>query len=171
MDYSARTPVTHDRLEILKSKAKRVDHTKIIDTVFKPVGIALKDFPPDRVWVRLRKFFGTNKPSSLIKVTVQKGEYDYTKEILGEGSDDEMIQKAKELGYEKWGVINLISEDYKLGSTKIYYQKLSHIGEFIKIDSDTKENLDEVLKTLGVKKDEIITKNAAVLLTEKLKLI
>jgi len=178
MDYSIRVPANEERISILKTKALDEEMlTKIKDYVFKPKGVKLSDFHPNDVCVRLREFLEGGNLASLAKITTTHTEAGYTdeKEKLGEGKVDELLAKAEELGYEKWGEFATVSVQYSLDlegeKVQVLSQELGVVGTFLKIEAETQEGLKKTLELLEAGEGERIEKNAAVLLGEKLGLI
>lgn len=178
MDYSIRVPVTRKRKKILEEKVvSKKKLSRIKDYLFKPAGIDLKVFHPDKKWIRLREFVEGDFPSTLIKGEVIKTPSGYMdkKDKLGKGKTKDLFEKASKLGYEKWGEVATTSTEYRLDiggvTAEVLSQDISPIGTFLKIESETQKGLDRALELLKVKESEKIEKNAAVLLGEKLGLI
>lgn len=178
MDYSIRIPTTKERFEILESKeVTKRKLPKIKDYLFKPKGVKLSDFHPDKYAVRLREFTDEYKPSTLQKFNFIKADLGYTdeREDLGVGQTAILLKKAEQLGYEKWGVISTRSIEYTFNTNgdnvHVLYQELIPIGNFLQIESENQEGLNEIMKMLSVNESEKIEKNAATLLGEKLDLI
>ncbi|MBU0569350.1 hypothetical protein KKB40_01035 [Patescibacteria group bacterium] len=146
---------------------------RVKDYMFKPTGVELVNFPPNENCVRLREFVDGEKPSSLIKITVirNKDGYSDKKKKLKDGKTQELQIEAKKMGFEGWGVFMNTSFEYDLKFAQVLLEKLTPTGKFLKIESETQEGLKKTLALLGAKKEERISKNAAVLLAEKLKLI
>ena len=175
MDYSLRIPATEKRIKILeeKSTSKKL-LPKIKDILFKPKEVPLTNFNPNNICIRLREFTDEHKPSTLLKLTFTKTKTGYTdeREDLGLGITKGLLQKAKDLGYEKWGQVSTQSVEYDLGNNiQVLSQELKPVGTILKIESKTQSGLDKAMKLLSVHESEKIEKNAAVLLAEKLKLM
>lgn len=177
MDYSVRIPATKRRIKILEEKCvSKKKLTPIKDYLFKPTGVDLNKFHPNKVCVRLREFPEDNIASTLDKIiSLKKGVgYSDEKESLGKGKTSKLLDGFAEK-YEKWGELKTTSTQYLMRingeKVKIFQQNLFPIGRFLKIEAESETALQHTLKLLKVKKTEIIKKNAAVLLAEKLKLI
>ncbi len=178
MDYSIRIPASEERIIELEERAvKKEQLTRVEDYVFKPEGIELKDFHPEKVCVRLRRFLEGDKEASLEKITTTLTELGYTdeKEKLGEGEVNDLLKRARELGYEKWGEFATVSVQYSLNlggeKVQVLLQELRGVGRFLKIEAGTQDGLNKALEVLQAGEEEKIEKNAAVLLGEKLGLI
>ncbi len=178
MDYSIRIPATEERLKILDEKnVSKKSLSKIKDILLKPINTSLKDFHPDNVAVRIREFVEEDKPATFIKMTFTKTDSGYTdqKEDYGNGTVEELLQKAKQMEYEKWGELETESIEYILNlnnqKVTVLCQNISPLGIFLKIESENQEALDQTLNLLNAQPDDKIEKNAAILLAEKLKLI
>ena len=178
MDYSIRIPATEERLKILDEKSiSKKSLSKIKDILLKPTSIPLNDFHPDNVAVRIREFIEENKPATFIKMTFTKTASGYTdqKEDYGNGTVEKLLQKAKQMGYEKWGELETQSTEYELNlnnqKVTVLCQNILPLGIFLKIESENQNTLDQALNLLNAKPDDRIEKNAAILLAEKLKLI
>lgn len=177
MDYSIRLPSTSERREILESKCDgKKQLLKLKDTMLKPVGVSLRDFDIKRMCVRLREFIEEDKDSTLVRlVTVETAEgYTDEREDLGKGSKDELLKVAKSLGLEAYGEIEINSTEYDFnfgGWVKVLFQELKPMGKFIKVETESEEGMKEMKRLLKATDEEIIKRNSAVLLAEKLCLI
>ncbi len=177
-DFSIRIPTTPDRIRLLKEKSVRSKSlSRIRDIMFKPSGIDLKDYSPDKVCVRLREFMEEDIPSTLVKLTTTKISDGYTdeKEKLGKGETENLIAKAKKLGFEKWGEMSTVSTEYLLDfnglKISVLSQEITPVGRYLKIESPSPNGLKKPLKLLGAKQNERIQENAAVLLAKKQNLL
>lgn len=178
-DYSIRIPASPERIQLLEGKTtERKLLPRIKDFMFRPKGTKLSNYRPDEICVRLREFVGEEKPSTLVKITTTKTPPGYTdeKEKLGEGSTPELLTKAEQLGYEKWGEMSTTSTEYLIkfsdgSTTSVLSQEIKPVGTYLKIESPTEEGLKRALDMLSATKNERIAKNAAFLLAEKSKLI
>lgn len=177
-DFSVRIPTTSVRIQLLKEKSvKSKSLSRIRDIMFKPSGADLKDYSPDKVCVRLREFMEEDMPSTLVKITTTKISNGYTdeKEKLGKGKTENLIAKAKRLGFEKWGEMSTVSTEYLLNFDGLMVsalsQKITPVGRYLKIESPNPNGLKKTLKLLGAKQSERIQENAAVLLAKKQNLL
>lgn len=175
-DISIRIQSNQKRVEYLeKNFVSKKQLTKIHDWMFKPVGVDLNKYYPDKVCFRLREF--ENEVATLVEIETIKTDIGYQdkKKIVGEGEVDELKKKAELLGYEIWGEMNVNSIEYKISidemKVTVLSQKIDPIGEFIKIESESDKALIKLMKIFEVSKEEKIERNAAVLLGEKLNLI
>jgi len=143
--------------------------------MFKPFGANLKTYHPDNVCLRLRTI--VDQPSTLVELRTIKTNTGYSdeKKLFGQGSPEGLKQKARELGYEPWGEMTVNSTEYKLNINNnlitVLFQKITPIGEFLKIESPSVDALNQILKILTVSDTEKIARNSAVLLAEKMGLI
>lgn len=178
-DFSIRIPATPERMKLLEEKAsERKLLFKIRDIMFKPVGIPLANYRPDQVCIRLREFIDETNPSTLLEIKTVKTDTGYTdeKRLLGEGKTLELLDRARELGYEQWGEMTTTSIEYKLDfgegwAASVLSQEIVPVGIFLKIESLTQGGLERALELLSATQEERIEKNAAVLLAEKLSLL
>jgi hypothetical protein len=172
-DFSVRIQVTPARLQILEEKCLAKKHLPVVkDYLFKPKGKPLKDFNPGDICIRLRDFSNSNRLSTLKEITKED------ERILGEAEAVVLFEQAERLGYETWGELTRISVEYVLKfenqlEATVFDQKIIPVDEnaFLKVESTTKEGLKEALKMLLAENEEIIAKNAAELLAEKMGLI
>lgn len=147
---------------------------KLIDYLFKPMDKNLKDFHPQTLCIRLREFTNENKPSKLEIITTtlnSQGGYTDSKELLAQGTTPELLKIAKGNNYESWGELQTQSTEFKIAQSKILFQNLNPIGQFLKLESPTEEDILKLIKLLGFNKNAKIEKNAATLLANHLKLI
>ena len=172
MDYSIRIPATKARISWIEENCKtKKELPKIVDYLYRPKNIALINFDPNDIVIRLREFVEEKKPAILIMMQFIKSNSGYTdkKTVIAEGMSKDLINKAKKLDYIKWGVLKTHSVEYDLGKgVKALYQQITLLGEFIKIESEKESELGKLLKKMNVTKKEAIEKNAAVLLFEKI---
>ena len=166
-DFSIRVPNTDERMRYVQDNfvgAQLLMGMK--DTMYKPIGLILKEYNPNNICLRLRLF--DDGKSTLVELKTIKTETGYT--------DEKRTVNPEELTkYEVWGKMSVISFEYKLEvgeeTVIILSQKIDPVGEFLKIESPSVEALNKVLKDLKVEDSEKIERNAAVLLAEKLGLI
>ncbi len=177
-DFSIRVPTSEKRLAVLEQRcvAKR-DLTPIMDIMFKPKGVDLADFHPGKTCVRLREFPAEEKPSTLVALKTVKAESGYSDERqkLGEGETKELVSRAEAMGYEEWGRMKTKSTQFDLefgeNSAQVLSQQIDPVGGFLKIESPNQPGLREALELLSASEGEKISKNAAVLLAEKMGLV
>jgi len=175
-DYSIRIPVNNYRLQFLeKNGTNKQLLSGITDTMYKPVGVNLGEYPPDKTCLRLRQSFG--KESTLVEITTLKRGTRYTdeKNIFGEGNTADLKKIATKMGYEPWGEMTVSSTEYTVAIGKnlvsCLYQEIKPVGKFIKIEAPSSFALGNVIKAFKVTNSEKIERNAAMLLAEKMNLI
>ena len=166
-DISIRIPNTNERMKYVEDNFAAAQLLMgMKDTMYKPVGIDLKEYHPNNICLRLRQF--DDGKSTLVELKTIKTETGYT--------DEKRKVDLEELAkYEVWGKMAVISFEYiiEVGeeTVTILSQKIDPVGEFLKIESPSVEALNQILKELKVEDSEKIERNAAVLLGEKLGLI
>ncbi len=175
-DISVRIPITDSRQKYLEDNYVSLQNLPgLKDTMYKPVGVDLKNYHPNNVCLRLRQFSDTSASLTEIKTIKTNVGYADEKTINLSGTPDEMQQKAIEMGYEKWGKMSVISSEYKIKiedeTITVLSQTVDPVGIFLKIESPSQKSLNKLLIILQVKDNEKIEHNAAVLLGEKLGLI
>lgn len=175
-DISIRILSKPERIEYLEnnSAAKR-ELPKIHDWMFKPMGITLDEYHPNRICLRLREF--EDKTATLVELETIKADIGYQdkRKIFGEGESNDLKEKASNMGYEVWGEMLVSSVEYKIlvdsEEVVVLRQTIDPIGEFLKIETGSEKALVELLGIFGVLDEEKIERNSAVLLGEKLGLI
>jgi hypothetical protein len=175
-DYSIRIPVNNYRLQFLeKNGTNKQILSGITDIMYKPVGVDMRKYHPNKTCLRLRQSFG--KESTLVEITTIKTGTGYTddKKVFGEGATADLKKMAGEMGYEPWGEMTVSSTEYTLPIGKnlvsCLYQEIKPVGKFIKIEAPSSSAISNTIKAFKVTNKEIIERNAAVLLAEKMGLI
>lgn len=162
-DYVLRIKLTKKILGLIeKNSFDKEELPKITDFFYKPKGVPLKDFNPNRISVRERRF-----PD---RTTLNKLET--IKTSVGYSTKKSKIDNLEK--YELWGKFTCHSILYKIkvGSdvVDILHESFS-FGEHIKIEAKTLEVLNKTLKFFKVKKEDTIEKSSVVLLAEDMGLL
>lgn len=171
VDFSIRIPATEERIRLLSQVAKeRKTLTPVRDYLMRPEKTKLADYRPEEICMRLRIYEAGDEPALLDELKYVRSALGYTEErtCYGTGEVKELVDRAKAMGYVRWGTLQVRSEEYTIdGGTKVLLQRICPVGEYLKIEAPSEEKLKEVLKMLGAEESERVVKNAAVLLYEQ----
>ena len=163
MDYVIRIKLTNKIEEILtKSAIQKKELSPITDFFYKPKDMALKQFNPNQVIVRLRKF---SDRETITKIKIIKAEIGYT---------DKKEQLNDLENYEQWGQFTASSIRYqiKLNEQTINVLKENFpFGKFIKIEAPSEQLLRNAIDFFEVEPKDIIQKNSTALFAESMRLI
>jgi len=175
-DFSVRIPATPGRLNILETNCvEKKNLPPIKDFLFKPKTTDLKNYSPENICLRLREF--PDKLSSLTEISTIKTEIGYSdfKKNLGIGKTSELINKAKQKDFEKWGELDTSSTEYKIQidneNITVLLQEINPVGKFLKVEAPSQEALKKAVLFLSATRKDIISQNAAFLLAKKMGLI
>ena len=157
-DYVTRIKPTKQLLKLIKKKKvskRKLD--KITDIFYRPVGVPLAEFSPEKIIVRKRIF---PRRVEICKLEIKK-------DIAGYATKKTMLEDLD--GYEEWGRFTGKGKQYiiEIGEEEVMVlRELFSFGEYIKIEAPSVDTLKKTFELLGVNKGDRIEKNSAVLLAE-----
>lgn len=162
---SIRTNITQEVLKVLENRYITKEKLNPVKEVFlKPKGISLKDFHPNNKILKM----GISGRNAVLTLVLFKDNSNIEYNLYSE-NEDKVLKLIEELGFEIWGKLESQPIRYKLRGADVFLENFNEIGGFLRIESENQVSLDNNIGLLNA--ENIIKKNSAVLLAEKLGLV
>lgn len=138
----------------------------------------MRDFPPSKKAIRIRIFqdLSGSAATEELNFVASGGSYSDTRVKLFDGTlpDSEAFLQSK--GYEKWTENHLRSFEYQLklagGATiKALEEEIDGQKTFVKFEAENEQDIEEVVKAMGLSKTDLIFENRAELLAKQMGLL
>lgn len=175
-DFTAKVKITPQVLDFLKEYSVSSELlTPLVESFWKPKGVNLKDFPPGKKVIRLRALEENLEKASAdeLNTFLKDGSYTHDKINLLKGSLKEVEVFLEKQGYERWVEIKLRSTEYKIelpsGSRlDALEEEINDKKTIVKFEAENETQIKEVMKLIGLTPQDLILKNRAELLAEKM---
>ncbi len=154
--------------KLINLKAKFIKNKKQIDKYFGEINLYKKINYSFLLRIRQEgdKVFLTYKGDNFKKAGVWQ-EYDF---LIKDSKKAELM--IKDMGFDEVITVNKIRKEYSLNSLNICLDEIEGLGQFIEIEylsesSNSKKKHFDLIKRLGIEKNEIIHKGYVTMLLEK----
>lgn len=149
--------------------------TPLLESFWKPKGKSLRDYPPSKTVVRLRAVADRPEKAAVDELNMypDSGSYTHDKQRLSEGSLSECEAYLDKQGFEKWVEIQLQSTEHRLRLPngrliEALEETVNGKPTVVKFEAKDEADIQAVMKLLGLSEADMILKNRAEMLAEKM---
>ena len=156
-----------------KNKKKKRQLTTIEDRYFKPLGVSLNRFHPQKRSLRIR-LFSKKAQLAFLPFVYKERTYSHGRYVFFEGFLKEAGNIVSELGFEEWGRQKIKSSEYSVNYKNkrliILDEFLNGKNRYFKIEAFEEKVIIDFLKKFKIPKRKFIRKNMIWLLAREKKL-
>lgn len=176
-ELTIKVKITPSILAFIKKQAVSTKQlTPLACSYWKPKGVALKEFSPNKKVIRLRSSNANTAWIDELDFFSRDGSYTHGRVRLFEGSVSESEAYLQKKNYEKWGEIRLRSIEHQLrlpssAEVNALEEVLNGKKTLVKFEAKSKQEVEEIKNQLQLSPQDLILKNRAELFAEEKGLI